>query len=125
MPSTTPDFRTVTCGCSSFRPVSPFSLKVEGAVGGVRGLRRCGGTSPGFGRSDFGQAASNEAGGFSFASGGGGGAAGGFGRSSGDRISGGNGSLVRVWARSRSFRDDEENSRLRFGLTAGAASAGS
>ncbi len=39
--------------------------------------------------------------------------------------SGGNGSLVRAWARSRSLRDVEENNRLRRGLTAGAASAGS
>jgi len=31
---------------------------------------------------------------------------------------------VRAWARSRSFRDDEENSRLRRGLPAGAASSG-
>src|SRR5258708_7790660 len=104
--------------------MAPFALNVEGAVEGVLGLRRGGAVWPGLGRSDLGQAASKLAGGASLASGGGG-AAGGLGRSSADRISGGNGSLVRVWARSRSFRDDEENNRLRFGLTAGSASAGS
>ena len=63
----------------------------------------------------FGQASSKDAGGASTGSGGGG-AAGGLGRRSGDSRSGGNGSLVRACARSRSFRDDEENNRLRRGL---------
>src|SRR5882672_4829817 len=119
MPSTTPDFSTVTAGCSAFRAAAPLASKVEG----VSGPRRCGGTSPGFGRSAFGQASSNDAGGGSAGSGGG--AAGGFGRRSADKRSGGNGSLVRACARSRSLRDVEENSRLRFGLvSAGAASGG-
>ena len=122
MPSTTPDFSTVTAGVSSVR--------AGGAVGRAdsrgcprrrRGARR-GATSPGRRRSVFGQASSNDAGGGSAGSGGG--TAGGLGRRSADSRSGGNGSLVRACARSRSFRDVEENSRLRFGLTAGAASAG-
>src|SRR5260221_3212989 len=100
MPSTTPDFSTVTAGCAG----APLASK----VGGVRGPRRCGGTSPGFGRSAFGQASSNDAGGGSAGSGDGG-AAGGLGRRSADKRSGGNGSLVRAWARSRSLRDVEEN----------------
>ena len=37
-------------------------------------------------------------------------------------ISSADGSIARAWARSRSFRDDEENTRLRRGLTAAAAS---
>jgi len=73
-------------------------------------------------RSDFGQASSNDAGGASVASGGG--AAGDGGRSSGASRSGANGSPVRAWARSRSFRELDENKRLRFGL-AGAASVDS
>jgi hypothetical protein len=40
------------------------------------------------------------------------------------RRSSADGSVVRASARSRSFRDDEENNRLRRGLTASAASAG-
>src|ERR1700737_435836 len=125
MPSTTPDLSTVTGGCSSrgaggwSEAAAPSaSLKVEGA----RALRRGGNAaSAGFARSNFGQASSNVAGGASAGSAGGG--AGGGGRSSGDNISGVKGSAVRAWARSRSFRDVEENSRLRrFG--AGAASAG-
>src|SRR5882762_11515558 len=108
MPSTTPDFSTVTAA-------APLASKVEG----VRGTRRCGGTSPGFGRSAFGQASSNDAGGGSAGSGGG--AAGGLGRRSADKRSGGNGSLVRACARSRSFRDVVENSRLRFGLASAGA----
>src|SRR5260221_8418983 len=118
MPSTTPDLSTVTAGCSAFRAAAPLDSKVEG----VRGTRRCGGTSPGFGRSAFGQASSNDAGGGSAGSGGG--AAGGLGRRSADKRSGGNGSEVRACARSRSLRDVEENSRLRFGLAAASASAG-
>ena len=91
------------------------SLKAEGD----RALRR-GTVSAGFARSNFGQASSNVAAGASAGSAGG---AGGWGRSSGDNISGVKGSAVRAWARSRSFRDVEENSRLRrFG--AGGASAG-
>src|SRR2546423_10848867 len=76
--------------------------------------------SPGRARPVFGQASSKDGGGTSSAS------AGGLGRRSGDSRSVGNGSLVRACARSRSLRDDEENNRLRFGLTAstggGAAS---
>src|ERR1700687_3905005 len=126
MPSTTPDLRTVTGGCSSFRagggersvPVAatPASVNVDGARAG----RRCGGTSAVLARSDFGHASSNDAGGASLGSGAGSGAAGGAGRRSGA-----DGSAVRASARSRSFRDDEENKRLRRGLTAGAASTGS
>ena len=37
-----------------------------------------------------------------------------------DSMSGGNGSLVRACARSRSFREVEENNRLRFGLAPAA-----
>src|SRR5947199_520848 len=73
--------------------------------------------SPGRARPVFGQASSKDGGGSSAS-------AGRLGRRSGDSRSGGNGSLVRACARSRSFRDDEENNRLRFGLTAGAASTG-
>ena len=121
MPSTTPDFSTVTAGVSSVRAGAPLvSLIVEGVRGG--GGARRGATSPSRGRSVFGQASSNDAGGGSAGSGGG--TAGGLGRKSADSRSGGNGSLVRACARSRSFRDVEENSRLRFGFTAGAASAG-
>src|SRR5690348_16988575 len=120
MPSTTPDFSTVTAGCSAGAP--PGSVKVEGERNG--GLRRSGGASPGFVRSVFGQASSNDGGGAS-GTGGGGGAADGLGRTSADSRSGVSGSLVRDCARSRSLRDVEENSRLRFGLAAGAASAGS
>src|SRR5437773_11107839 len=110
MPSTTPDFSTVTAGCSVFRAAASLaSLEVEGERGDAR---RCGGTSPGFARSAFGQASSNDAGGGSAGSGDGG-TAGGLGRRSADRRSGGNGSLVRACARSRSLRDVEENSRLR------------
>jgi len=98
---------------------APLASKVEG----VSGPRRCGRRSPGFGRSAFGQASSNDAGGGSAGSGGG--AAGGFGRRSADKRSGGNGSLVRACARSRSLRDVEENSRLRFGLAAASAAAAS
>src|ERR1700694_1977018 len=126
MPSTTPDLRTVTGGCSSFRagggersvPVAaaPASVNVDGARAG----RRCGGTSAVLARSDFGHASSNDAGGASLGSGAGSGAAGGAGRRSGA-----DGSAVRASARSRSFRDDEENKRLRRGLTAGADSTGS
>ena len=61
MPSTTPDFSTVTAGCSSFRAGGAVGL-AEGR-GCPRRLRRCGGTSPGLGRSGFGQASSNDAGG--------------------------------------------------------------
>src|SRR5258708_18328632 len=73
-------------------------------------------------RSGLGQASSNDAGGGSAGSTGGGASAG-FGRISADSISGGNGSLVRDCARSRSFREVEENSKLRLGLSGGAASA--
>src|SRR5882724_13107996 len=119
MPSTTPDFSTVTAGCSAGRGTAPLASKVEG-----RGVRRCGETSTDFARSALGQASSNDAGGGSAGSGDGG-TAGGLGRRSADKRSGGNGSLVRACARSRSLRDVEENSRLRFGLaSAGAASGG-
>ena len=43
----------------------------------------------------------------------------------GERRSAADGSVVRAWARSRSLRDEEENSRLRRGLRVGAASTGS
>src|SRR6478609_3026269 len=126
MPSTTPDFSTVTGGGSSVRgtdggrsaPDAPSgSVNVVGALG----LRRCGGNSPGLDRSVFGQASSKEGGSPGSS---GGGAAGGLGRRSGDSRSGGIGSLVRVCVRSRSLRDDDENSRLRLGLAGAAASAG-
>src|SRR3954454_14016064 len=102
MPSTTPDFNTVTAGCSA--GALPGSVKVEGERSG--GLRRGGGTSPGFARSGFGQASSKDGGG---ASGTGGGAADGLGRTSADSRSGVSGSLVRDCARSRSLRDVDEN----------------
>src|SRR5712672_1329516 len=123
MPSTTPDLRTVTGGGSSLRAAGGWlsgatvSALASVNVDGVRPLRRgSGGASGDLERSDFGQASSNVTGGASPGSGGGGAAGG---RSSTE------GSGVRAWARSRSFRDDEENSRLRRGLTAGAASTGS
>src|SRR4051794_18125634 len=126
MPSTTPDFSTVTGGGSSVRGTDGGRSAPEAPSGSVNvvdalGLRRCGGNSPGLDRSVFGQASSKEGGSTGSS---GCGAAGGLGRRSGDSRSGGNGSLVRVCARSRSFRDDEENSRLRFGLAGAAASAG-
>src|SRR5712671_2099114 len=123
MPSTTPDLRTVTGGGSSLRAAGGWlsgaavSALASVKVDGVRPLRRgSGGASGDLERSDFGQASSNVTGGASPGSGGGGAASG---RSSTE------GSGVRAWARSRSLRDDEENSRLRRGLTTGAASAGS
>src|SRR6201999_3855420 len=67
----------------------------------------------------FGQASSKVGGGTSPGSEAGGAAA------TGGRRSGADGSVVRASARSRSLRDDEENSRLRRGLTTGAASTGS
>ena len=84
------------------------------SVGGMRLLRRGGGISPGFARSAFGQASSNDAGGGSAVSTGG--TVGGLGRRSDDNRSGGSGSPDRAWARSRSFRDVDENSKLRFGF---------
>ena len=50
--------------------------------------------------------------------------AGGSGRRSADSRSGASGSLARAAARSRSLREVDVNSRLRFGLAGGAASAG-
>src|SRR6202043_3755800 len=85
-------------------------------VDGARPLRRGGGRSAPRARSDLGQASSNVAGGTSLDSTGGGAAGAG-------RNPVADGSAARVCARSRSFRDDEENSRLRRGLTAGAVSA--
>src|SRR6202022_1453140 len=124
MPSTTPALRTVTGGGSSFGAAGgcrsdplaagPASTNVDGA----RPLRRSGGASGALERSDFGQASSNDAGGGSPDSAAKGIAAGGGGKSAVE-------SAVRAWARSRSFRDEEENMRLRRGLAAGAASAGS
>ena len=72
------------------------------------GLRRCGGISPGFDdRSALGHASSNEAGG----------------GSAGSVEGAAGGSLVRVCARSRSFRELEENNRLRFGFGGGGGAA--
>src|ERR1700684_2909095 len=82
----------------------------------MRPPRRCKGTSAVRERANCVQPSSNAGGGSLDLSGGG--AAGG-----GMRGSAADGSIVRVSARSRSFRDDEENNRLRRGLTAGAASA--
>src|SRR5437879_9278913 len=76
--------------------------------------------SPGRPRSGFGQASSNDAGGGSASSAG---EADGLGRISADSISGGNGSLVRACARSRSFREVDENNKLRLALGAGGAAA--
>src|SRR5665647_259250 len=125
MPSTTPDLSTVTGGGSSLGAAGgwrsaaaapPFaSLKVDGA----RPPRGRGGKSAARARSGFGQASSKVAGGGSLGSTAGGAAAGAGPGAAMD------GSVPRAWARSRSFRDDEENNRLRRGLTAGAASTGS
>ena len=115
MPSTTPDLSTVTCGAASRG--APLA-----SAGGVR-PRLGGGASPGRPRSGFGQASSNVAGGGSAISGAGGGDADGGGRRSGESRSGAKGSLVRDAARSRSFRELDENIRLRFGF-GGAGSAG-
>ena len=117
MPSTTPDFSTVTAGCSVFGAAAPLaSLKVVGD----RGARRCGGTSPGLCRSGFGQASSNDAGGGSAGSGGGG-TSDGLGRRSADKRSGGNGSAgarlrpLALFARGRG----EQQVALRFGRSLG------
>src|SRR5882757_6270095 len=117
MPSTTPDLSTVTCGGAS-RLAAPDGASASAKVDGDRPPRR-GGASPGRPRSGFGQASSNDGGGSET-----GGASDGWGRRSGDSRSGANGSLVRVAARSRSLREDEENNRLRRGLSPGGASAG-
>src|SRR4051794_32745542 len=119
MPSTTPDFSTVTCGaCSLSAALLPASLKVDG----VRALRR-GSASPGLPRSAFGQASSKLVGGIAPGSSTGA-AADGLGRKSADKRSGASGSLARAAARSRSLREDDVNSRLRFGFAGGVASAG-
>src|SRR3984893_7088027 len=117
MPSTTPDLSTVTAGGSSL-PAAGGSRAGAAApalasvnVDGPRPPRR-GGESTARARSDLGQASSKLAGGTSPDSAAGGGAAG----------TGADGSPVRASARSRSFRDDEENNRLRRGLRAGAGS---
>src|ERR1043166_6790511 len=110
MPSTTPDFSTVTCGESSR----------TGAAGGTSGgaalrlVRRA--------RSDLGQASSKVGGIGAAGSTGGASTAGGLGRRSADSRSGASGSLAREAARSRSLREVDVNSRLRRGF--GAASAG-
>jgi hypothetical protein len=88
----------------------------------MRPLRRCGEISPGLARSAFGQASSNDAGCGSAVSTGG--TVGGRGRRSDDNRSGGNASLDRAWARSRSFRDVDENSKLRFGFEADDGGSG-
>jgi hypothetical protein len=49
---------------------------------------------------------------------------GGLERSSDDNKSGGSGSLARPWARSRSFREVEENSKFRFGFAVGDGGSG-
>src|SRR5881296_1219154 len=107
MPSTTPDLSTVTCGAVS-RLGAPAPALASAKVDGDRAVRRGGGASPGRPRSGFGQASSNVAGGGSTGSETGGAADGG-GRRSGESRSGANGSLVRAAARSRSFREVEEN----------------
>src|SRR3982074_3827145 len=116
MPSTTPDLSTVTCGGAS-RLAAPDGASASAKGDGDRPPRR-GGASPGRPRSGFGQASSNDGGGSET-----GGASDGWGRRSGDSRSGANGSLGRVAARSRSLREDEENNRLRRGLSGAAASA--
>ena len=88
----------------------------------MRLLRRGGEISPGLARSALGQASSNGAGGGSAVSTGG--TVGGLGRRSDDNRSGGSASLDRAWARSRSFRDVDENIRLRFGFEAGGGGSG-
>src|ERR1700731_5182032 len=88
-------------------------------VGGVLPLRRCGGTSAPRARSDLGQASSNVAGGASAGSGTGGGTGG-----AGAAVGGAVGPAARAWARSRSFRDVEENNRLRRGFGPGSAASG-
>src|SRR3954454_13078447 len=119
MPSTTPDFSTVTCGaCSLSAALLPASLKVDG----VRALRR-GSASPGLPRSAFGQASSKLVGGIAPGSSTGA-AADGLGRKSADKRAGASGSLARAAARSRSLREDDVNSRLRFGFAGDVASAG-
>src|SRR3954468_18148394 len=120
MPSTTPDLSTVTCGGAS-RLAAPDGASAPAKLDGDRPPRR-GGASPGRPRSGFGQASSND-GGVGSAGPETGGASDGE-RTSGDSRSGATGSVVRVAERSRSLREDEENSRLRRGLTGGAASAG-
>src|SRR5882672_2703226 len=123
MPSTTPDLRTVTWVGSSLRSAggersAPAAAGLGSAkVDGVLPARRGSATPALRERSGFGQASSNDAGGGSADSGTGGVVA----------VSGwesaAEGSVVRASARSRSFRDDDENSRLRRALTAAAASA--
>jgi hypothetical protein len=122
MPSTTPDLSMVTGGCSSLCRAGAGDWRSAPASGsvnvdGARPLRRGGcGVSPALDRSDFGQASSNLGGDASVDSGTGGAAA------AGRSATGG--SAVRASARSRSFRDEEENSRLRLCLGAGAAGSG-
>ena len=118
MPSTTPDFSTVTAGVFlRFAPGPPLvSLKVEGDRGAAAPLRRQRRRALAVPVSA--RRRRTMRGGGSAGSGGGG-TADGLGRRSADSRSGGNGSLVRACARSRSFRDVEENSRLRFGFTGG------
>src|SRR5262245_3251110 len=113
MPSTTPDFSTVTCGLSS-----------RGGAGGaasgaaLRPARRA--------RSDLGQASSKAGGTGATGSIGGASSDGGLGRRSADSRSGGKGSPARAAARSRSLREVDENNRLRrgFGAAAGSPSGG-
>src|SRR5829696_739826 len=113
MPSTTPDFSTVTSGRSSGCAGPPLA---SASVGGMRLLRRCAAISAGLARSGFGQASSNDGGGGSAGSSSG--PIGDMERRSCDDRFGGSGSPERDWARSRSFRDVEENSKLRFGFEA-------
>ena len=81
--------------------------------------RRGTGLSPGFARPALGQLSSNGAGGGSAVSTGG--TVGGLGRRSDDNRSSDSGSPPRASARSRSFRDVDENSKLRFGVGAGGS----
>src|SRR5258705_11318811 len=118
MPSTTPDLSTITSGRFSGRASPPLA---SASVGGMRLLRHGGEVSPALARSAFGQGSSNGAGCGSSVSTGGTVA---LGRRSDDKRSGGSASLDRAWARSRSFRDVDENSKLRFGFEADGGGSG-
>jgi hypothetical protein len=88
----------------------------------MRPLRRGDEISPALARSALGQASSNDAPCGSAVSTGG--TMGGLERSSDDNNSDGIGSPDRAWARSRSFRDVDENSKLRFGFAADGGGSG-
>src|SRR6478752_403771 len=114
MPSTTPDFSTVTAGGSPVGAgggAAAVPVFDSAGVADRRLERRCGGISPPLARSGLGQVFSKFAAGISPASGTGGAAGGCAGSPDGG-------------SRSRSLRRLEENRRFRFGLGGGEGSGG-